>query len=118
MQLDQQVVDVLEHLVIALHCNMFRWPSDSEHERPLPALRQYIILSMQLEGLRDIPGILQEDKHLIQNALILTTLLNIIDILNDEPTRGEQNKEAGQWHGTCCGSLHQKPLRWQHQCRA
>ena len=48
-------------------------------------MRQYIILGMQLVGLRVIPGILQGDKHLIQSTVILATLLIIIDILNGEP---------------------------------
>ena len=87
MHLEHQLVDVLEQLVITLDCNMLCWPSDSKHERPLQALREYIILSMQLVGLRAMPGILQDDKQLIQIAIILTTLLNIIDILNDEPIK-------------------------------
>ena len=87
MHLAQQTVDVLEQLVITLDCNMLCWPSESKHGHPLPALRQYIILSMQLVGLRVIPGILQDDKHMIPTAGILTTLLNTIGILNDEPLR-------------------------------
>ena len=83
----QQIVDVLEQLVMTLDCNMLCWPSDSKHEHPLPALWQYIILSMQLVGLRVIPGILQDDKRLIQSADILATLLNSIDIINDGPTK-------------------------------
>ena len=99
LHLAQQIVDVLEQLVITLDCNMLCWPSDSNHEHPLPALRQYIILSMQLVGLRAIPGILQEDKRLIQIAVILTTLLNIINSMMNQS--GRADKEAGEWHGTC-----------------
>ena len=93
MHLAQQIVDALGQLVITLDCNMLCWPSDSKHGHPLPALRLYIFLSMQLVGLRAIPGILQDDKQLIKSADILTTLFNSIDILNDEPIRGGQVKK-------------------------
>ena len=87
LHLAQESFDALEQLVITLDCNMRCWTSDSKHEHPLLALRQYISLSMQLVGLRVIPGILQDDKHLIQSATILTTVRNIIDILDGEPIR-------------------------------
>ena len=73
---------------------------------------------MQLVGLRVIPGILQDDKHLIQIAVILTTLRITIDILNDEPIRGEQINKPDNGMERVEGAPRQKSLCWQHQCRA